>query len=152
MFLFFASITFQNKFHLQNLLAYLKAMIYVFGTTLGKAQVRQINLIKYFTLKQKKNKNKDKLSKLEDRVEGKYSYNICFPKWMFTEIMLQFIFYVCMRMGGFVLGRCVFFLDIKMVFMVLFFLMAALTFFLWKKNNKKFRFCDYISNQMTITF
>lgn len=46
----------------------------------------------------------DKLSKLED-CRGKYTYNICFPKWMFTEIMLQFIFYVCMWMGGFVLGR-----------------------------------------------
>lgn len=104
--------------------------------------------------KKNKKKNEDKLSKLEDRVEGKYSYNICFPKWMFTEIMLQFIFYVCMRMGGFVLGRCVcFLLDIKMVFMVLFFPYGALTFFLWeKKNNKKFGICDYISNQMTNTF
>lgn len=62
------------------------------------------------------------LSKLEKKRRKIYSYDICFPKWMFTEIMLQFIFYVCMRMGEDLFQRgFFFFLDIKMGFYAAFF-------------------------------
>lgn len=59
-----------------------------------------------------------------------YSYHICYPEWMFTEIMLQFIFYVCFRMmGGWeetdLLPKRNFFavVDIKMDFLCPFFLL-----------------------------